>query len=59
MAQIQVGLGAVVGDVHLTVLERAHGARVDVDVGVQLHHRDRQATCFENGRKRSGGDALA
>ena len=59
VAQVQVGLGAVVGDVHLAVLERAHGARVDVDVGVQLHHRDLQATCFEDGRKRSGGDALA
>ena len=27
MAQVQVGLGAVMGDEHLAVLERAHGAR--------------------------------
>ncbi len=46
VAQVQVGFGAVVGDVHLAVLERAHGARIDVDIGVQLHHRDLQATCF-------------
>ena len=59
VAQVQVGLGAVVGDVHLAVLERAHRARIDVDVGVQLHHRDLQATGFEDGRKRSRGDALA
>ena len=27
VAQVEVGLGAVVGDEHLAVLERAHGAR--------------------------------
>ena len=36
MAQVEVGLGAVVGDVDLAVLERAHRARVDVDVRVEL-----------------------
>ena len=41
--QIEVGLGAVMGDEHLTVLERAHGARIDVDVRVQFEHRDLQA----------------
>src|SRR5690606_9948623 len=59
VAQVQVGLGTVVGDVDLAVLERAHRARVHVDVRVQLHHRDLQATGLEDGRKRSGGDALA
>src|SRR3546814_347774 len=33
VAKVQVGLGAVVGDVHLAVLERAHRARVDVMYG--------------------------
>src|SRR5690606_4122869 len=59
VTQVQVGLGPVIGDVDLAVLERAHGARVHVDIGVQLHHRDLQATGLEDGRKRSGGDALA
>ena len=36
MAQVQVGLGAVVGDEDLTVLQGAHGTRVHVHVGVQL-----------------------
>ncbi|KAG1386119.1 hypothetical protein G6F59_017018 [Rhizopus arrhizus] len=49
VAQVEVSLGAVIGAVHLTVLERAHGARVAVDVRVALHHRDLQATGFENG----------
>ena len=36
VAQIQVGLRPVVGDEHLPVLVGAHGARVHVEVGVQL-----------------------
>lgn len=59
VAQIQVGFGTVVGDVDLAMLERAHRARIHVDIRVQLHHRDLQATRFKNGRKRSGGNALA
>src|SRR3546814_2367563 len=50
---------AVVGDVHLAVLERAHRARVDVDVGVELHHRHAQAARLEDGRQGSRGNALA
>src|SRR3970282_1432482 len=46
MAEVQVGLGAVVGDVDLAVLERAHRARIDIDVGAELHHRHAQAARF-------------
>src|SRR5690606_29863109 len=58
VAQVQVGLGAVVGDVHLAVLERAHGARVDVDVRVELHHRHPEPAGLEDGGQRGRGDAL-
>ena len=34
--EVEVGLGAVLGDEHLAVLERAHRARVDVQVGIEL-----------------------
>src|ERR1700733_9743478 len=40
MAEIEVGLGAVVGDEHLAVLGRAHGARIDVEIGVELAQAD-------------------
>ncbi|GHG41933.1 hypothetical protein GCM10017567_74590 [Amycolatopsis bullii] len=40
MADVEVGLGAVVGDEHLTVLERVHRPGVDVEIGVELLHRD-------------------
>ena len=39
VAEIEVGLGAVLGDEDLAVLERAHGARIHVDVGIELEHR--------------------
>ena len=59
VAEVEVGLGAVLGDEHLAVLERAHRARIDVDVGIQLHHRDLQAARLENRAERCAGDALA
>ena len=59
MAQVQVGLGAVVGDEHLTVLQGAHGAGVHVDVGVQLLAGHLQAAALEQAAQRGGGDALA
>jgi hypothetical protein len=34
VAEVEIGLGPVVGHEHLTVLVRAHGAGVDVEIGV-------------------------
>lgn len=51
VAQVQVGLGAVMGDEHFAVLERAHGARVDVDVRVQLEHGDLKSPRLQDGRQ--------
>ena len=39
VAQVQVGLVAVLGHEDLTMLERAHGAGVDVQIRVGLLHR--------------------
>ncbi len=43
VAQVQVGLRAVVGHIHFAVLIRAHRARVDVDVRVEFQEGDRVA----------------
>ena len=59
VAEVEVGLAAVVGDEHLAVLERVHRARVDVDVRVELLHRDPQAAGLEQAPERGGGDPLA
>src|SRR6185437_12244389 len=59
VAEVEIGLRAVVGDEHLPVLEGAHRARVDVDVGIELDHGDLEATSLQDRPERSGGDALA
>jgi len=46
MAQVKIGLGAVVGDEDLTVLEWAHGAGIDVQVWVELLQRDLETPAF-------------
>src|SRR5690606_2413068 len=59
VAQVQVGLGAVFGDEHLAVLERAHGAGIDVDVGIELEQGDLEAARFEDRGEGRGGDPFA
>ena len=43
VADVEIGLGAVLGHEDLAVLERAHRARVDVQVGVELLELDAAA----------------
>jgi hypothetical protein len=57
--EVEVGLAAVVGDEDLAVLERVHRAGIDVDVRVELLHRDPQAPGLEQSTEGRGGDALA
>lgn len=59
MPEIQVRFRAILGDEHLPVLERAHGAGIDVNVGVELQQGKVDSAGFENGCQRCGGDALA
>ena len=59
MAQVEVSLGAVVGDEDLAVLVRAHRARVHVDVGIELQDGDLQTPRLEDASDAGGGDAFA
>ena len=59
VTDVQVGLGAVLGDEDLTVLERVHRPGIDVEVGVQLLHRDPQATAGQQGTQRTRCQSLA
>ena len=43
MSEVKVCFRAVLGDINLAVLIRAHGAGVNVDVRVKLLRRDLQA----------------
>ena len=59
MAEVKVGLRTVVGDEHFAVLEGAHGARIHIDVGIQLEHRNLEAARLEDGGKGGGSDTFA
>lgn len=59
VAKIEVGFCTVLRHEHLAVLERAHRARVDVDVGIEFEEGDFEAARLKDGRERGGGDALA
>jgi hypothetical protein len=56
---VEVGLGAVVGDEDLAVLERVHGAGVDVEVRIELLHRDPQTPGLEQATETRRGQPLA
>ncbi len=59
VADVEVGLGAVLGHEDLAVLERAHRARVDVDVRVELLDADLEPARLQHRAERGGGDAFA
>ena len=59
MAEVQVGLGAVLGDEDLAVLIRRHRPGVDVEVGIHLQRGDGETAGREDATERSGGDAFA
>ena len=58
VAEVKVGFVAVVGHEDFAVLVGAHGARVHVQVRVQLLHEHRVAAALEEERQRCGGDAF-
>ena len=59
VAEVQVGLRAVLGHEHLAVLERRHRPGIDVDVRIELLEGDLQAARDEQAADGGGGDALA
>ena len=59
MAQIEIGLGAVVEHVDFAVLIRAHGAGIDVDVGIELLQPDAQAALLQQHADGGAGQSLA
>ena len=58
VAEVEVGLGAVIGDEDLAVLVRGHRAGVDVDVRVEFEDGDGEPAGLEDAAQRSGDDAL-
>ncbi len=59
VAEIEIRLAAVVGDEDLAVLERAHGARVHVEIGIELLNDDTKPALLEEQTDGCRRDALA
>jgi hypothetical protein len=59
VADVEVGLGAVVGHEDLAVLERVHRPGVHVEVRVELLHRHAQPAGLQQAAQRGGGEPLA
>ena len=59
VAEVEVGLGAVVGDEDLAVLIGAHRPRIDVEVGVELPQPHPVAARLEERAERRRSDAFA
>ncbi len=59
VAEVEVGLAAVVEHVDFAVLVGAHRARIDVDVRVELLHADCEAAGFEQHADGGAGESLS
>ena len=59
MSEVKVGFGAVLGDVNLSVLIRAHGARVNIYIRVELLRRHLKPAAFKKPAERRRGYSLA
>src|SRR6266511_1775944 len=59
VSQVEVSLGAVVGDEDLAVLEGRHGAGIDVEVGVKFLQIDPEAAALKQAADAGSGQALA
>ena len=59
VADVEVGLGAVVGDEDLAVLERVHRPGIDVEVGVELLHGHAETARLQQAAEAGGRQPLA
>ena len=59
VAEVEIGLTAVVEDVHLTVLIGAHRPRIDIDVRIELLHPHLEAAGLEEHADRRARQSLA
>ena len=59
MAEIEIGLGAVVGDVDLAVLIGRHRPRIDVEIGIELADADLEAARLQQRREAGRHKTLA
>ena len=59
MSKVQVCLSTVVGYKYLTMLDRIHRSRVDIDIRIEFLHGYFITACFQKTAQRCGSDSLA
>ena len=59
VAEVEIGLRAVVRDEHFAVLVGAHRARIDVEIGIELAKPDRISARLQKRAERGGREAFA
>lgn len=59
MTEVEVRFRAIVGDEDFAVLVRAHRARVDIDIGIELFDGNFVAAAFEKASEGCRCNALA
>lgn len=59
VAEVEVGLSAVIEHIHFTMFVRVHGARIDVQIRVKLLHDHLQPPQLQQGAERRSGQTLA
>ena len=59
VAQIEIGLGPVIGHIDLTMLIGRHRPRIDVEIGVEFPDTDLVATRLKEGSKRCCHETFA
>ena len=59
MAEVEVSFSSVVEHVNFAVLEGAHGAWVDIKIGIELLESYFQAALLEESAEGGGGESFA
>ena len=59
VAQVEVGLGTVVGHEDLAVLIRRHGPGIEIQIGIELAQADPKATCLQQRAERRRCETFA
>ena len=59
MTEVEIGFTTIVGDEHLAMFKRVHGARVNIDVRIKFLHRDAQTAHLQQASERRSGESFA
>jgi hypothetical protein len=58
VAEVEIGFGTIVSDKNFAVLERAHGAGVDIEIRIELLQGDTESPAFQEAANGRGCDSL-